>query len=195
MDQHLTVREACKFSGKSESTIKRLIREITRAVDHEDRNRLLPSPEEVENRRSTGDTFVWKINQDLLIKRFPKGAMSEKSVGVGDKGRTTRIDSGESAVIVGVLRDQLQSKDRQILTLETQLDRKDEQIKSLNDRMHESNVLMRELQNRLSISAPEAENPAEPKTSTVVPSANRSRGVKNKQKKSRSVFGMLFGLR
>ena len=195
MEQHLTVREACKFSGKSESTLKRLIREITRSPDQYDRNLLLPSREEVENRRSTGDTFVWKINQELLIKRFPKIVESEVAQKGIKSNDSSKIDNGGSALIVEVLRDQLQSKDRQIQTLETQLDRKDEQIKSLNDRMHESNVLMRELQNRLAISGPDAETSEGSKSAGVVQPAKRSRGVNAKRKSSRSFFVRLLGLR
>ena len=68
----------------------------------------------------------------------------------------TTVAAGDSTPIIQVLREQLQSKDRQLQTLETQLDRKDDQIKSLNERMHESNVLMGELQRRLAIAAPVA---------------------------------------
>lgn len=52
---------------------------------------------------------------------------------------------------VCLLREQLQSKDRQIETLEKQLDKKDEQISNQHDRMRETNVLMQDLQKRLAI--------------------------------------------
>lgn len=194
MDQHLTVREACKFSGKSESTIKRLIREIMTQPDHADRGMLLPPPEEVERRRKAGDPFIWKINQDLLRRRFP-GDASEKGSGGSDS--TSPMPSGgsaDSAAIIQVLREQLQSKDGQIRTLETQLDRKDDQIKNLNERMHESNVLMRELQARLAIAAPAAR----PSNDTVVEADLRKGTDQSKTKtettpaRKRSLFGGLF---
>jgi hypothetical protein len=160
MEQHLTVREAREFTGKSESTLKRLIREITGTAGHPDREFILPPAEEVARRRQSGDVFVWKINKDLLLRRFPRTEAGEE----GSNGRDAaalRNDDGNAAAIMQVLREQLLSKDRQIQTLETQLDRKDDQIKSLNDRMHESNILMRELQTRLAIAAPINPKPAD----------------------------------
>ena len=157
MEQHLTVREAKAFTGKSESTIKRLIREIVADPEHADRGLILPSPEEVERRKAAGDTFVWKLNRDLLSRRFPKDVANEEgTTGSKKSAASASGEAGDSTPIIQVLREQLQSKDRQLQTLETQLDRKDDQIKSLNERMHESNVLMGELQRRLAIAAPVA---------------------------------------
>ncbi len=103
---------------------------------------ILPPPEEVERRRQSGDPFVWKINQDLLRRRFPNEPEEQGSGVSGAFGRNGGGATSDSGAIIQVLREQLQSKDSQIRTLETQLDRKDDQIKSLNDRMHESNVLI-----------------------------------------------------
>jgi len=212
MEQHLTVREACKFANKSESTIKRLIREITAKPGHEDRGLILPSPEEVQKRKNTGDMFVWKINQDLLIKRFPKEAVDSEK-GSQAHGKGTVSAGNDSMPIIDVLNRQLESKDRQIQTLETQLDRKDDQIKNLSDRMYETNVLMRELQNRLAIAAPVPQTPATdisvkpgkenrtqkiPGTEVSVKSGKDNRThsekeVKSKPKKSPSFFARLFG--
>ncbi len=157
MEQHLTVREAKAFTGKSESTIKRLIREIVADPQHADRGLILPSPEEVERRKAAGDTFVWKLNRDLLTRRFPQDDSSEEGIGGARRaGEGANSETPDLRPIIKVLREQLHSKDRQRQTLETQLDRKDDQIKNLNERMHESNVLMGELQRRLVIAAPVA---------------------------------------
>ncbi len=157
MEQHLSVREAKAFTGKSESTIKRLIREIVSDSEHVDRNLILPSPEEVEKRKEAGEPFIWKLNRELLTRRFPQEASGEEGIGASSKASgSANSNTSDLRPIIEVLREQLQSKDRQLLTLETQLDRKDEQIKSLNDRMHESNVLMGELQKRLAIAGPVA---------------------------------------
>lgn len=150
MDQHLTVKEAVNLTGKSESTIKRLIRDIVNQPDHPDRGFILPPQDEVERRRKAGEPYVWKIDRQLLLRRFPQEEAAEEG------SRTVAAGGGDShaAPIIEVLREQLQSKDRQIQTLETQLDRKDKQIENLNERMHESNILMNELQKRLAIAAP-----------------------------------------
>jgi len=194
MDQHLTVREARAFTGKSESTLKRLIREVTADANHSDRSQILPPPEEVERRKKTGDVFVWKINQDFLLRRFPK-TTDEEGSGASHTRPITESRDGNGEAIIQVLRDQLVSKDRQLQTLETQLDRKDEQIKSLNERMHETNTLMRELQVRLAI-APPATSPTtdaaivagEPKIKSKPSPAKPSA-----PKKRRSLIDRLFG--
>lgn len=194
MDQHLTVREARAFTGKSESTIKRLIREVTADPNHPDRPRILPSPEEVERRKKAGDVFVWKINQDFLLQRFPKTNGEEGSSGSDSRTSTDSRDANAEAII-HVLREQLVSKDRQLQTLETQLDRKDEQIKNLNDRMHESNILMKELQTRLAIAPP----PPSPSTEAVIvagESTTKAKSSPAKQpsaKKHRSFLDRFFG--
>ena len=149
MDQHLTVSEAREFTGKSESTIQRLLREITSDPQHVDRLFILPSAAEVERRKAAKEPYAWKIDRQLLLRRFPQ----EDAVESGGTAAAGFVNSpGE--LVMQVLQEQLRSKDEQLRTLEKQLDRKDEQIASLNDRMWESNVLMRELQQRLAIAAP-----------------------------------------
>ena len=51
MDQHLTVSEARKFTGKSDSTINRLIRDVVLEAQHPERSFILPSHGEVERRK------------------------------------------------------------------------------------------------------------------------------------------------
>lgn len=190
MEQHLTVREAKALTNKSESTIKRLIREIVAQPDHEDRGMILPSPDEVERRRGAGDTFVWKLNRDLLVRRFPRDVTSEQGTAAS---RKPAAGATESVAILEVLRDQLQSKDRQIQTLETQLDRKDEQIKGLNERMHESNVLMGELQRRLVIAAPVSSKDQPIQSDSVDTSKPEpDRGVQTAPQKKPAFFKRLF---
>lgn len=177
MSDSLTVKEAVQFTGKSESTLKRMQREIVQDPGHADRSLIQPSNDEVERRKAAGEPYAWKIDRELLIRRFPK---DEPAQPASAPGQSSSGDGG-STPVMEILRDQLESKDRQIATLETQLDRKDEQIHSLTERMRETNVLMRELQQRLAITAP-ADNP----NSDVVDSAqakNESAGESPKPKK------------
>ncbi len=183
MDQHLTVKEAVSLTGKSESTIKRLIREIVNHPDHSDRGYILPPQDEVERRRQAGEPYVWKIDRQLLLRRFPQEE-------TGEEGSRTAASGGgdqNAAPIIEVLREQLQSKDRQIQTLETQLDRKDTQIENLNERMHESNVLMNELQKRLAITGPNpSADSSQPVDATHVEPEEGTRPAASKQKPSKS---------
>ena len=150
MDQHLSVSEAREFSGKSETTIKRLVKEIVGEAGHPDRGYLLPPPEEIERRRASKEPYSWRIDRQLLLRRFPPDTTETASRG----SRDAEPIPPQMDLVMHVLQDQLKSKDEQLKTLERQLDRKDEQIASLNDRQQESNVLMRELQQRLAIAPP-----------------------------------------
>lgn len=193
MDQHLTVREACNFSGKSESTIKRLIREVNARPDHPDRGMILPPPDDVEHRKKVGDPFVWKIDQDLLLRRYPNDRSGKGSEGGREPGQSSSASSDDSGAVVQILREQLQSKDSQIGTLEKQLDRKDDQIKNLNERMHESNVLMRELQARLVIAAPARATTGETAVQTKARKGNDTIDSDISTPQKRPFFSGLFG--
>ncbi len=150
MDQHLSVTEARKLTGKSDSTIKRMIREIVQDAGHAERSFILPSHDEVERRKKSNEPYVWKIDRELLRRRFDVGGQSAEPV----EAPPQAAGGGEQSIVFQVLREQLKSKDDQLRTLETQLDRKDDQISNLNERMRESNILMKELQQRLAIAAP-----------------------------------------
>lgn len=182
--QHLTIREASAFSGKSVSTIKRLVREIVQNNDHPKRQLIRPSIEEIRQLRSAGHLFTWSIDETLLLKRFEKKTSSS-----GSLFSQATVDPRENSfAIIHVLRDQLQNKDRQIQTLEQQLDRKDDQIKGLNDRLHESNVLMRELQTRLAI-APARPKSAAEKPAQGLPDAKvKARNQQQKKRQPRNAF-------
>lgn len=151
MSQFLTVKDAMKLVGKSESTIKRLLREITTDADHADRELIQPTHDEVEERRKAGEPYIWKISSELLEKRYPNTKADQKGSPDTKSASDSRSADGE---IISVLREQLVSKDRQLQTLENQLDKKDEQISNQNERMRETNILMKDLQQRLVIAAP-----------------------------------------
>ncbi len=199
MDQHLTVSEARAFTGKSESTLKRLLREIVAEPQHVDRPFILPSADEVERRKAAKEPYVWKIDRQLLLRRFPQ----EEATAGGGVPASDPVSS-HTELVMQVLQEQLKSKDEQLRTLEKQLDRKDDQIASLNDRMRESNVLMRELQQRLAIAAPQPANPnsfveSGNQTQNVTsspqpakPPVTKSRQKSSKNSKRPSVWSRLF---
>lgn len=151
MDKHLTVKEATKLTGKSESTIKRLLREITADSKHEDRQFILPTHVELKRLRDANEPYAWKIDRLLLLKRYPQEVELE-----AESVSPEKSEESAGKQVVDFFRERLESQDAQIQTLETQLDRKDKQIDNLNERMRESNVLMNELQKRLAIAAPVA---------------------------------------
>lgn len=197
MDQHLTLSEARVFTGKSESTLKRLLRDIVSSPNLPDRPFVLPSVEEVERRRAAKEPYVWKIDRQLLLRRFPADEPTQQ----GDGGVPRTSDaSAPSDVMLQVLQEQLKSKDQQIRTLEVQLDRKDEQISNLNERMRESNVLMRELQQRLALPMPKPpvpepvteSKPVSTRPATKPPVKTVSKPQPKPAKQKRGFFGKLF---
>ena len=146
MSEFISAVEASKVTPVSASTIKRFIRDVVDDPNHESRERIQPSPEELKRAQEAGEPYRWTIEREFAIAQF--GTADEK------KGS----DGGEpSGMVFEILRSQLEAKDAQIRTLGTQLDRKDEQIKRQDDRMQETHVLMQDLQKRLSLTAPASE--------------------------------------
>jgi hypothetical protein len=145
MKELLSVGEARKLTGKSESTIKRMIREITADENHEDRGLIEPSHDELERRKAEKEPYVWKVSKSLLIKRYPvhdpgQDAGHDGSHGVGDSA----VNDMAQSKLIELLQSQIQ-------TLEVQLDRKDEQISNANKRAEELHVLMQTLQKHLQL--------------------------------------------
>jgi hypothetical protein len=175
MNELLSVSEARKLTGKSESTIKRMIHEITADENHEDRGLIEPSHEELERRKAEKEPYVWKIHKSLLEKRYPVHAPSPNS---GQDGSSGVGDSSKNDLVHSQLIELLQS---QIKTLETQLDRKDEQIANANQRTEEIHVLMQTLQKHMGLKAP---NNLDPNVVT----ANPSEGIQKKGSSLREIL-------
>ena len=167
MSSFLILKDAVKYSGKSDSTLKRLIREITADPNHEDRHLIDPDHDALQTKKEAGEPYIWKIHTDLLDKRYKvEEETSSEATPIAEKS-----PEATNSTVLSLLREQLEAKDRQIETLEKQLDRKDEQISSQNERMREQNILMKDLQQRLAIAAPSQQ--------ADVVSANTEQGSKN----------------
>ncbi|MBB3208945.1 hypothetical protein FHS27_004779 [Rhodopirellula rubra] len=172
MSEFISAVEAGKLTPVSASTIKRFIRDVVDDHNHESRDKIQPSPEELKRAQEAGEPYRWKIEREFVIEQFGTAEESKK----GDDGET-------SSEVLNILRQQLEAKDQQIRTLETQLDRKDDQIKRQDDRMQETHVLMQDLQKRLALTAPA------PETITVEESKIKKDEV---PKTKRPLFGGLF---
>lgn len=138
----LTIAEASEKTGRSHSTIRRLIKTITETTGHADREGVEPSIKEVEVFKKKGENFTWKIREDIVIKNFP-GAPSQEAKADANSAGKMKDD------ILGILKKELGLKNDQI---EKQL----QVIQSLNERIREGNILMGSLQQRLSLPHPES---------------------------------------
>lgn len=172
MSEFISAVEAGKLTPVSASTIKRFIRDVVDEPNHESRDKIQPSVEELKRAQEAGEPYRWKIERDFVIEQFGTAEEAKK----GSEGEA-------SSEVLSILRQQLEAKDQQIRTLETQLDRKDDQIVRLDDRMKETHVLMQDLQKRLALTAPT------PETITVEETKTENKVT---AKPKRPLFGGLF---
>ncbi len=145
-DTFLTIAEATQKTGRSASTIRRLIRTIADVPDHPDRQGIEPTEKEVETLKKKGENFTWRIREDILMRDLETAQRDERK-----SSSSSRAHLQDEAL--GILRKELEIKNQQI---EKQLD----VIQSLNERLREGNILMGSLQQRLSLPAAEAPVPA-----------------------------------
>lgn len=137
----LTIFEATKRTGRSLSTIRRLIHVITEDPKHPDRNSIEPTVAAVQALRKKGENFAWRIREDVLMKYFA-GALGEEK----------KSDSPMTGDMLSIIQRELDLKNQQI-------EKQWEVIASLNERLREGNILMGSLQKRLSL--PQAQSPVE----------------------------------
>lgn len=132
----LTISEAAEKTGRSLSTIRRLIKGIADDDKHADRSAVQPSPKEVAVFKKKDENFAWKIREDVLLREF-QGALKEAKKEVSEA----------KSDILSILQNELNLKNQQI-------EKQWEVISALNERLREGNILMGSLQKRLAL--PEA---------------------------------------
>lgn len=138
----ITIAEATEKTGRSASTIRRLIRTITETDNHPDRDGVEPDAKKVASFKKKGENFTWRVREDIIMKNFDSAPVKEKK-SVQQSG----------ANILDILQNELVLKNRQI-------EKQWEVIHALNDRLREGNILMGSLQKRLG--PPAGTSPADP---------------------------------
>ena len=164
----LTIAEAAEKTQRSPSTIRRIIRSITDAPSHPDRNGVEPSPKAVEAYKKKGENFTWKIREDILLKNFPGALDGEKKI---SKGSTSKMEQD----VLHILRHELELKNQQI-------EKQWEVIGALNERLREGNILMGSLQQRLALPSADSPLPVDVGSSTKVSTEAIHRASKKKVK-------------
>lgn len=132
----LSLSDAAHKTGRSLSTIRRIVRTIADSPSHSDRGGISPSAHEAVEWKKKGEIFAWKIREDILMKHL------ERAPKKGKKSVSESKDGKEG--ILGILRTELELKNRQI-------EKQWEVIHALNDRLREGNILMGSLQQRLAL--------------------------------------------
>jgi len=140
MAKFLTMKEAAELTGKSPSSIRRIIYPILNNPRHADRSHIEPSAKKATELRVKGESFAWRVSEELLSREIP--AKDDKA------GTTTKRNvagpADASAAIIEVLKGELDIKNQQIAA-------QNEVIKGLSERVREGNVLMGSLQQRLAL--------------------------------------------
>lgn len=134
----LSVKEAANITGKSPSSIRRIIYPILANDQHPDRHHIEPDVEAAKSLRIKGENFAWKISEELLQRVAPEAGTKTKS-----EPRMNATGDGQSGAIIEILRKQLDIKDQQIAV-------QNDVIKGLSERVREGNILMGSLQRQLS---------------------------------------------
>lgn len=139
---YLTIRAAAQRTGCSESTVRRVIKNIVSRTNHPNRDAVQPPPAKAEACKKKGEIFAWKVREDVLLRECQKVQM-----------RNQNPSGGEQGGIVEVLRSELSIKNEYIT-------KQWEVITALNERLREGNILMGSLQKQLSPPSSDSEGTA-----------------------------------
>lgn len=143
MPTFFTVNEAARKTGKSPSSIRRVIYPILRDPQHPDRSDVQPSVDEARELRIRGESFAWRISEELLTRAIPPASQVEQ--GKEQKGGNHDSD------LVSMLRRELEIKNQQITQHAELISRQMELLNGLSERLREGNILMGTLQQRLAL--------------------------------------------
>lgn len=122
MPQRLTINEAAKLTGYSDSKIRRFIHAIVADPDHPDRAEIDPCHEELQRLKGEGVQHTYRVSEELLRREFGRKASED-------------VTDDSSDDLISILHEQLIAKDKQ--------------IEMLSERIKESNLLNMNLQNRV----------------------------------------------
>ena len=147
MTPFLTVKEASQLTGKSPSSIRRIIYPIIHDDGHPDRSHIQPSVDDALQLRLKGENFAWRLSEELLRRAI---TASDPADNVAPFSAAKAAARGE-ADLLAMLRAELQIKNQQIGQQSELIARQMELINGLSERLREGNVLIGTLQQRLSL--------------------------------------------
>jgi len=191
MPSFLTVKEAAQLTGKSPSSIRRVIYPIIRDDAHPDRAHIQPSVEEALQLRVKGENFAWRLSEDFLRREMPMEADTQKANPLSSQKTSSHVEGP----LLTMLQSELEIKNQQIAQQSELISKQMELISGLSERLREGNVLMGSLQQRLALPEARTENsPITVKTkrqTSAPPEKGSSIPAKTKPKKS--ILARIFG--
>ncbi len=147
MPSFLTVREAAKLTGKSPSSIRRVIYPIIKDDNQADREHIAPTADEAKELRLKGENFPWRISEELLRREVP--VQTEAAAPV--ERHASRESTNGNAELLAMLRRELDIKNHQITQHSELISKQMELISGLSERLREGNILIGSLQQRLAL--------------------------------------------
>ena len=192
MNTFLTVKEAAAKTGKSSSSIRRILYPILEDDQHPDRLHIEPSPEEALKLRLKGENFAWKVSEELLKRAVPPAPQPDSSSSVASSNAAG--NRGDSALI-SMLQRELEIKNTQITQQSELLVKQMELINGLSERIREGNILMGSLQTGLTLNSPREGKLAETIKTKPVPASKPEKGTPaaaKAVKPKRGLFARLF---
>jgi hypothetical protein len=190
MPTFLTVREAAKQTGKSPSSIRRVLYPILQNDKHPDRKHIEPSVEDALKLRVKGESFAWRLSEELLRREVPIEPGT-----VPGNAASGRLSSGHGdGELLAMLRRELDIKNQQI-TLHGELIAKQmELISGLSERLREGNILIGSLQQQLALTDGREAKPTEPVNAKTTPPKKADKAPPTPPKASKPKRGFLFRL-
>ena len=151
MPTFYTVSEAAQYIGRSTSAVRRILRPILKDDQHADRHYVQPSVDEVREIRMRGESFGWRISEELLDRE-----VAARSAPIDEEATILPAGAIDPSLrpLVTLLRDELQKTHEQLKVKDQQIENLSELMKSLNERLREGNILIGSLQRQLAL--PEA---------------------------------------
>ena len=110
MPQFLTVKESARLTGKSPSSIRRVIYPIIQDENHPDRSHIEPTIDDVKALRLKGENFAWRIREELLRREVPIVAETANTM----ERHASRESTNANAELLTMLRRELDIKNQQI---------------------------------------------------------------------------------
>lgn len=198
-DEFVTINQAVELTGKSKSTLRRLVRELRKKGEQSDT--LLKVP-------TQNDQFYYKLSKMELLKHYPEKPKANQGVTHNEQADTAQdtpqppIQSGSQPPIQNqdqhtqqVVEGYSKSVDilnKQLERMDGELKRKDQFIMEVLQRQKETHILLKNLQERLLLlegsndvesivpSAPERKKNDDPINEAVVEEAEDQEPMKKK---------------
>ncbi len=190
MSTFLTVKEAANLTGKSTSSIRRVLYPIIEKDGHPDRIHIEPTVEDVLKLRMAGENFAWKLSEELVHREFPDEPGSEKGSGAS----SSRPTSDAEGDLLAMLRGELEIKNKQITTQSELLAKHVELVSGLSERLREGNLLIASLQQRLALTDGRENKASEPVDATRAPTPKPEKGSSATTKTSKPKKGFFSRL-